>query len=371
MAILLWILAKFEVKDCEGKQLRIQQQFWTWENIATILLFGAFYGVRYNVGPDNLMYIKIYEAFANGHVFREDDLEAGYKFAQQLFNGLNLHYSIFIGFWGALQIGFVYYAMRRYKYLLPFMSLFIILGPPFLTWANIMRQAVVECAFILFVEFIVERKMWKYLIGVLLCTLIHKSAFLLIPFYFLLQRPVFPRKWWVSVIIVAVCTAIGSTPTFVEKLGFIDDVLKFLDYNQYQFDEVLKDSDNFRAWGPARAGVWALSILCCGLYPYLRSTFRFNKQFDIYFCCFFFGTCLYELFANTQQIFIRPLAYFRDCMVVVVPICLYYITKTNIKPLFLLLFLLACFNSIWWTVKAYLSGAGEKAFEVYKFFFLQ
>lgn len=81
---------------------------------------------------------------------------------------------------------------------------------------------------------------------------------------------------------------------------------------------------------------------------------------------------MYELFANTSQIFIRPISLFQSFSVAVVPICLYYLWKTRRKFLFYVMAILAFFNTYWWTVKAYLAnGTGEQSPEVYKFFFLQ
>jgi hypothetical protein len=372
LAFILWILAKDNIFG--NKNVTPRPEFLTVQNILAILIFGFFYGVRYNVGVDNLMYIDIYEHLENGILLRRDSLEAGYQLIQEIFTGVGLHYSFFIGFWGMLQIGLIYYAMRKNRNILPLVALFIVLGPTWLRWANIMRQAVVECAFVLFIEYIVDKKVWKYIIGVLLCTLIHKSAILLLPFYFILQKPFFPKKASQAVICVLICTVIGMTPAWIKSISFIEGVLQFLEYDAYtnNIDAIMENTDNFRAWGPSRAGLWSLYLITVWLYPTLRKRFKFNKRFDIYYECFFFGTCLYELVVNTEQIFVRPVSYFQSFSVVVVPICLYYCWKSKRILLGGLMTILAFFNTYWWTIKAYLPGGIEdKAPEVYKFFFLQ
>ncbi len=374
LAIILWALAKDQLSSRLKHNSFLMNTFWTWQNLISILLFGLVYGIRYNVGVDNLMYIKIYEDLKHGIVIRSDTLEAGYQLIQQTCVNTGFHYSIFIGFWGAVQLGLIYYAMRRDKYLLPLIALFIILGPTWLRLANIMRQAVVECAFVLLIQFVVDKKMWKYIIGVLLCTLVHKSAILLLPFYFIFQKPIFPKNKWIGIGCIISCTIIGMTPIWIQSMTFIEVVLSFLGYQDYtdNFTEIMKDQNNFRAWGPARAGLWFLYILIVWHYLILRRKFNFDKRFDIYFECFFFGTCMYELFANTSQIFIRPLSYFQSFSIVVVPICIYYSWKAKRHLIYYILCFLAFFNSYWWTIKAYIgNGLGEKAPEVYKFFFLQ
>lgn len=369
LALILWLLAKDQ--DVAARRLRTDKgDFFTWQNVTSIILFGVFYGIRRNVGMDNMMYIRIYEAMENGRILR--DIEPGFSFIQDLFIGAGFHYSVFIGFWGALQIGLIYYAMRRDKYLLPLIALFIVLGPTFLRWANIMRQAVAECAFIVMIQAIVDRKLWKYLIGIVFCIMVHKSAIILLPFYFILQKQFFPKNKWVGVAILAGCTLVGLTPIWFKSINNIAQVLSFFHYDTYvdNIDEIMKNTDNFRAWGPARAGVWLLYLTVIWSYPQLRTRFHFEKRFDIFYTCFFWGNCAYELLANTNQIFIRPLSYFQATSVVMVPICLYYVGKCRNRILFYSFCFLAFFNTYWWTIKAYLSGgAGDDAVEVYKFFF--
>lgn len=370
LAFILWLLAKDQLRF----QNRVRSDsFCTWQNICAIAIFAAIYGLRYNVGVDNMAYIRLYQALENGNALRSDTLELGYRYLQQLFVDIGLHYSMFIGLWGALQIGLIYYAMRRNKYLLPFIALFIVLGPTWLRWANIMRQAVVECAFVVLIDYIVEKKVWKYALGIALCCLVHKSAILLLPFYFILQKPIFPKSRWVAVGCLVCCTIIGSTPTWIKSMNFIESVLSFMEYDAYTFNfkMIMQDVDHSRAWGPARAGIWLLYVIATWTYLRLRTQFNFSKHFDIYFECFFFGNCMYELFVNTNQIFIRPLSYFQSFSLIIIPICLYYLWKSRKTALYHTMCLLAFFNTFWWTIKAYLGGMGDKAFEVYKFYFMQ
>lgn len=371
LAIILWLLAKDQLNPYNRVR---KNTFWTWQNVISIIVFAVFYGVRYNVGVDNQMYITMYEELERGKVLRADTLEAGYQLIQDAFVGIGFHYSVFIGLWGALQIGLIYYAIRRNKYLLPLIALFIVLGPAWMRFANTMRQAVVECAFIVIIDYVVKRKLWKYLLGVALCCLVHKSALLLLPFYFFLQKPIFPKNKWVAAACLTGCTIIGLTPTWIHSINFVEHVLEFMKYDTYtdNFKQILEDQEHFRAWGPARAGLWALYMMATMMYLMLRKKYKFNKHFDIYFECFFFGNCLYELFANTNQIFIRPLSYFQSFSVIVVPICLYFLWQSRKQTLYYIMCALAFFNSFWWTIKAYLDGGlGEQAPEVYKFFFIQ
>lgn len=374
LAGILWLLAKDQQLMIGRNLSDLQRTFWKWQNIAAFLIFALLYGIRYNVGVDNLSYIEIYEGTAKGLTVRSDSLEIGYDLIQHTFIDLDLHYSVFIGLWGFMQIALIYYGLRKDKYLLPYVALFMILGPAWLRMANIMRQAVVECAFIVLIEFITKKQFLKYLIGIGICFLIHKSAIILLPFYFIFQKTIFPKNKWIGVGCILICTLIGSSPVWIQSMNFIDSILVFLDYDSYSqnFEDIMNDQENFRAWGPARAGLWILYLFTTWIFLSLRNKYHFNIRYDLYFECFFFGCCLYELFANTSQIFIRPISYFQSFSIVVVPICLYYLNKSRHYYKYGLMCFLAYFNTIWWTIKAYIgNGIGEAAPEVYKFFFLQ
>lgn len=150
-------------------------------------------------------------------------------------------------------------------------------------------------------------------------------------------------------------------------------VLAFMDYGNYadQLELITENADQAMAWGPARVGLYILDILAIALFPKIKEIYRLDKRFDVYFCAFLFGTFFFNLFANTSHIFLRPIAYFRDFRLIIVPVCLYYLFKERRYALFTLMAVLAFFYTLYASSKAFVSGLGEKAPEVYKFFFLE
>lgn len=369
---ILYVLANDMLYSSNGL-ISKSTKFLTPQNILAIFIYAILYGIRYNVGVDNMMYIECYESLLNTGRILRDSFEPGYLYLSKAFANVGLHYSWFIGFWGALQIGFTYYALRRDRRILPYVALFIILGPIFQTWSNIMRQAVAECIFLFTVQYIVDRKMWKYIFWILIATLIHKSAIILIPFYFILNKPMVPKSGLTLALIFLTCTIIGWSPTWTNILYNVESVLKFLEYNAYtdNLEGIIEDANQFRVWGPARTGIWLLYILTIYLYPKVRKYFNLGKRFDIYFVCFFYGRCGYELVANTSNIFVRPLSYFYDFSIVIVPLTIYYLHKRKSRFISPIMWILAYFNTIYWTLKAYSPGGlGAESPEVYKFFFM-
>ena len=375
LAIVLYLLAKMQVEhywNARGNLYEGKSPFWTLPVISSILFFAVICGVRYNVGVDNVMYIDFYNALSGSGDTR-DDFEIGYKVMSQIFSDMGMHFSVFMGFWAALQIGFVYFSQRKSQYLLPFIALFIVLGPTFLNWTNGLRQCVATCAFFCIVEYAIERKLLKYVVGILMCSLIHKSAIILLPCYFLFQKPVFPRNKFVLVGILLVCTFIGNNPTWVKIFNNLQELLIFLDYDNYAsgMENLTEKGLDSMAWGPGRLGIWLLHLMAVIYYPEFLRRYHLTKRFEIYFFCFFIGACLFNLLANTSHIFLRPISYFRDFQIMVIPVCLYFFNKERRHIPFTIILVLAFFYTLYCTIKAFSVGLGERSFEVYKFFFLQ
>ena len=157
LACSLYILAKqIVIKDrVLLRTTGSNAPFWDLPTILSILIFALICGVRYNVGVDNLSYIRQYTHLQQTGNLSRDNFEPLFGAVANICASLNLHFSIFMGFWAGLQLFFVYYSMRRDKYLLPFLALFIVLGPTFLSWTNGLRQTVVICIFTFLIEYII------------------------------------------------------------------------------------------------------------------------------------------------------------------------------------------------------------------------
>jgi len=375
LACSLYILAKqIVIKDrVLLRTTGSNAPFWDLPTILSILIFALICGVRYNVGVDNLSYIRQYTHLQQTGNLSRDNFEPLFGAVANICASLNLHFSIFMGFWAGLQLFFVYYSMRRDKYLLPFLALFIVLGPTFLSWTNGLRQTVVICIFTFLIEYIIAHKLWHYVIGILICSCIHKSAIILLPFYFVFQKPLYFKSRSLNISIVIVCTILGMNPGWIYMVNDLKGVLAFMDYGNYadQLELITENADQAMAWGPARVGLYILDILAIALFPKIKEIYRLDKRFDVYFCAFLFGTFFFNLFANTSHIFLRPIAYFRDFRLIIVPVCLYYLFKERRYALFTLMAVLAFFYTLYASSKAFVSGLGEKAPEVYKFFFLE
>ncbi len=368
-AVLLYILAQSAVAN--ERLSKRPNRFWTMEIVLSILLFGFIAGARYGVGVDHLSYLDIYQRIHDHRSLSRETLEPGFLFITKLFASSGLHYFFYFAFWGVLQISFVYYALKDRKYLLPYVALAIMLNSGFfLNWMNGIRQCVVSCAFVFLIQYILDRKPAKYIISLLLMTLIHKSAVLLIPLYLLTYNKLtFDRKY-LNLAILMACVVLGMVPSWLNLMTNFADLLSVIGYEGYAERIDLMVSDNLRemAWGPSRISNLLTGVAIIWYYPRMKAFYKNDKYLSIYFLLFFVGICLYNAFANTSHIFLRPIEYLNIFKLPMIAYLLYYLKHSN-NVMFLIIAVLV-FSQIYFEIyKAVARPSFSSEFTLYKFFF--
>lgn len=345
--------------------------FYSLEILLSICLFAFISGVRYKTGIDYLSYLEEYKKLQTIGIAKET-LESGFVFISKLFADAGLHFSFYFAFWAALQIGFVYYALRNNKYLLPFVGLCVMLGSYYLNWMNGIRQSVVACAFIFIIELIEKKNLWQYMLLIVLMSLCHRSALFLLPVYFL-----FVRDWGgllcnkkLTLTILLLCVFLGITPTWLHFIEYLDRVLYIIGYEDYSERIAIMTEENLRdmSWGPGRLSIFLSGVMIIWYYSAMRDYFAEDNKVYAYSLLFFIGICLYNLFANTSHIFLRPIGYFTIFQLPLTAYLLYYFYKLAKSWQFYALLVLTCSNAYLNVYKAVVSPTATTDFSLYRFF---
>jgi hypothetical protein len=341
--------------------------FWTWEVVFSLLIFAFISGIRWQVGVDHLTYLDNYLTYKNAGYFQVDK-EIGFEFITTLFAGNNIHFTLYFGFLAFLQIFFVYYAVKNERYLMPFLGIVILLGPHYLSWMNGIRQMLAATMFIFSIQFITKRKLLPYVITILLASTIHKSAILLIIFYFIPQRDYFKNRY-VNIGLVIATLIIGLSPTFMNAISSFENVLAFIGYDRYaeRFDIII-EREREMALGPRRLSILMLNILNIWYAPRLKKVFK-RTNYLVYFNLSFIGILLYNLFVNTSHIFIRPVSYFTIFLALTTSYLLYYLKPRknyHVTISFIIVLILAISYTYLSVIADY--GKGNMDWSNFKFF---
>ncbi|MEA5129358.1 MAG: EpsG family protein [Proteiniphilum sp.] len=365
LSLSLFVLGKnAEAREVYNNGLHQKTSFWTWETIVILFLFAFISGVRWNVGVDHQSYLRIYQDYITfGHSDR--NLEWGFSIVTLLFAKLEIHFSIYFGFWAFLQIFFIYYALKDERYLWPFIGVIIIMGSHYLSWMNGIRQMLAACMFVYSIQFIRDRKIIPYFLIILIASLFHKSALFLIIFYFIPQKDYFKNRY-INLVLCVLTLIIGLNPYWLQATSFIEIALSSLGYEGYADRlDVWIDLKREMSLGPRRISILLLNMIVIWFAPKLKVMFK-NTNFLTYFNFMVIGVLLYNLFANAAHIFLRPVSYFTIFSAVTVSYLLYYLKTKAPKELYILIFIIAISYMVFSLIAE--SAKGDMDTTNYKFF---
>lgn len=281
--------------------------FWIWDVAFALLLFALISGVRWNVGVDHQHYLANYLTLQNGGYFLFEK-EPGFEFLTRLFAESGVHFSFYFGFLAFLQIFFIYRAFKNEQYLYPFLGIVIIFGGEYLSWMNGIRQMLAATVFVWSIKFIRNRQLLKYLLAIGMASLMHRSALMLLIFYFVPQKDFFKNRT-VTFILVGIALLLGNMSFWINSLKGFSDLLAFLGYDWYAENiELLMKEEQARNLGPRRLSLIMVALATIWFSPKLKETFS-STYFLTYYNFGILGFLLFNLFGNTHHVFIRPTTY--------------------------------------------------------------
>ncbi|MCR5496699.1 MAG: EpsG family protein [Paludibacteraceae bacterium] len=202
-------------------------------------IFTLVIGLRYNVGDD----YPAYKAFLfNPRLF--PNMEYGFTYVCKFIHYMEFHYSTIFLLVACLEIYFFVRTFQKFKFILPWAFFFLFATLELFIWNNALRQSVAFCIFMYSIQFIHERRLIPFALLILLAGSIHKTAYPLGVFYFVLNVKVKDDKWlqyglfFGSFVAGAVLKEFifSNLGTFANAIGFGDatsnmDYLKTLDWS--------------------------------------------------------------------------------------------------------------------------------------------
>ena len=140
-------------------------------------------GLRYNVGTDYMPYKDIYVM----QYF--DDVESGYAMMNRILYWFGLPFSSIFTLVAFLQLFFFVKGVENInKKYLPLAIFFYFTTLYFFLSLNVLRQTLAFSIFVFSINYIRERKLFKYILTILIASTIHKSALVLLPMYFIINN---------------------------------------------------------------------------------------------------------------------------------------------------------------------------------------
>lgn len=366
LAITMYILGKLHFKH-NFKKNKAQLSFVSIEIVLLFIIFSLVSGIRWNVGTDHLSYLQEYINIKNGFNFSGNNIEFGFQLITNLFATNKIHFTIYFAFIAFLQLFFVYYSFKKEPFIFQYLGLLIILGGQYLLWMNGIRQTLAACIFVFSIHFIKEKKIIKYVATILFATTIHKSAIILLLFYLFIDYNLFKNKY-ITLLLLALSYFLGSSSTLLSNNEYVTNFLSFIGYDTYaqRLDYYIFERAKEMGFGPRR---FILLIFSIYVILYSEKLKKKYSNFCIYYNLTIIGVLLFNLFANSGSIFLRPTYYFQIFLPVSLSYLIHYL-NINSKNKFALHSLVIIILALLYMLAALISenGKGVLDFTNYKFF---
>lgn len=340
----------------QGKDSCAQLPFWSWEIVASIVIVTLMMGLRFKTGSDYEMYLNQFNSVKQTGSFARGDLEPGFYLITKLFVATGIHYALYFAFWGLVQICALYFGLRHHKHLLPWVGMLLILGPYGFNWISFMRQWTISMVLVAIVPLIERRRFFPYLIVVLVSMTIHRSAWILLFFYFVPYLKLKCNSPKILLAIFVICVLLGVWPIWFKLFQFVPDLLDLIGYHKYghHLNDVINGQYRNIGWGPLHIVSLTSSIIFIYFYPKVKKNFSDDKYLPIFFVLAFIGACYEHLMINTHHAMLRPAEYLYVFMVIMMAYTLSYLKSSYNRIMFYACLLIICSHTYIFLIKAVL-----------------
>ena len=282
--------------------------FFTPEIIILVLSFAFIFGCRWGVGRDYYRYLYAYTEVI------PERFEFLFQFFTVCLQRIRAHFSIYFGLWALMDAVLLYYAMRNYRFVFPYVAFFLIFGSYYLPMMNAVRQYLAALLFLNSIRFIEQRQFIKYGICIVLAILFHKLSIILFVIYPILR---WKDDWFqravpqLVIFLVAVFLSLhGEIIIRWIEIPF-EWITDQLGYSIYDYENLLDERyDRTRFGNNTGLGIWVKMLITIPVIIYSRDmkTYYNSSYFNMLYTLYFVGVITSLLFG--QSIVLNRVALF-------------------------------------------------------------
>ena len=251
-------------------------------------------GLRYNVGADYPGYSYLYKE----QPYYDDaigmEIEYGFIFIVDTLNNIGLEVWAFFTLTAFITYFFLFYSFKNYKSLL-YLGIFFFITYGFYFFSfNGVRQALAMSALAVAVAFIQERKLFPFLGIILIGGLMHKSLFLFLPLYFVLEKIRLSKYIWYGAFVLS----LGLHFLPMASILNISSVISVMADSQIDYSNFLEDTNSdLNVTGSLTLGYLARVGVGFIVLVYYEKLTKLNPNYLPYFTLSLIGVCIYNSFS--------------------------------------------------------------------------
>lgn len=172
--------------------------------------------LRYDVGPDYKGYVGIFNDIYNGYG-KPGYVEYLYFYVNYLFSFVPHGYIYVLGGYFFVSLVLLYKFSKK-EYLYYFVFFFMTLSVGYFTFDDQVRQSLAMCVFLYACKYIEKNNFIRYCAICLISGLIHTSAILLLPMYFLAKMKISKNIMFFTMTFFVFCFYTGITQQFFRTI---------------------------------------------------------------------------------------------------------------------------------------------------------
>ena len=351
LAVLVF-LTEYKQKSATAELVFETKQKLRLQHFAALLILSFVVGFRYEVGVDWEGYKDSFISIKDSPSLSYSDqyMEFGYFYINKAVAMLGLSYEWM--FFTVALISWYFIFKSVPKLILPLLIYFLFVDECFFWSMNGVRQFTAISIWMVATRYIINRNIKKYILLLLIASLFHRTALILIPFYFIPYQVIYKKYIWIGLFLLSLL--IGSSNIFV---NFVESIIIYLGQKIEIIGLYVRyvESNKFMINEETQVGLGFLFKISVNLFIILISGRVIKKypQTIVYFMLFFIGAILFNLSYNIQLLG-RINQYFLILRSVVLAIFIYHfwqipkyrIFVASFCSLYFLIFLKAIYNSV-------------------------
>jgi transmembrane protein EpsG len=313
------------------------------------VLLLLFIGTRFETGPDIEVYRTYYsqsplfwEAITNYKEYAYIPVEPLYLLMNATCKSLGMTFNGFLLFYSLLFTVPIFQMTRKYS-LMPLFSIMIYYFSGF----SVIRQVLAAAVFFYSIQFIITRKLPKFIFCILLASCFHISALILFPLYFLANKTYKAAHIFIAVMAFILLRQVGFFYLLSAQVGVL---LSFSPLTSLLFHKFLSYSTTLNSFWGSVTLEW-LAIIIFILFN-RKSLEKKCPHFNVFFNIFFIGIIMYAFFGAFGD-FGRIIIYFKLAYIIVIPAIVTLYDDYRLK------FSLICFFSLVVLFRVYISVASD------------
>ena len=333
----IFILAFLDVSD--------DAVFPKYKNTLLIFCFMLMFiiaGFRYQVGYDFNSYERIYNNITLSN-FRGNNLEIGFSLFVCLLKKIGLGFPVMIMLIAMASIFIKYKVIREYS-VYPFISLLVYFSANFIIQDFGQIRQGLAIAFTLYsIKYIKDKKLFKYLIVMMMAIMFHYSAVLFLPMYWLARINVNKK-------VIATALIVSGVFFVCSKSGVIDYVvLKVINqpYISYKYVAYMSSAGGI--------GIFKLTFLSrlviFTLFYVLRGKIKENCEcYNILSMAYLISIFMYVAFNFNGALATRGALYFKIVEILIIPQIIYAVKDKIIMFNGLMILYLFTFKDLYFEI---------------------